>query len=88
MGEISYRRFPLRNLQVEVRDPSFVKLLEDGYRPILAESVEDRADHPEVLMVLAQDPKVVPDREVRLLLRAVLAVQVAILVALVIGLLR
>lgn len=80
---ISFHRMNMLRLHDEVRDPAFTRLIEDGYRPIMALPVqEDHKSYPEVCVVLAKTsaaPSLSP------LLIALAVIQVCALVAQVVG---
>lgn len=73
-------------IKQEVRDPAFVRLIEDGWRPIISQAVMVREGVWELVTVLAKPPPAVlaavPHAGLALVLLAlILAVQVSILVA-------
>lgn len=79
---ISVHRLSMRRLPDEVRDPSFSRMVEDGYRPVLVLPFEEREGVPEVFVVLSKvgtGPSLIP------MLIALAVIQVCALIAQVVG---
>jgi len=56
---VSVRRLRVRDLEAEVRDPAFQRLIDDGYRPLFTlpfvdEERGQRENDPDLYVIMAQ----------------------------------
>lgn len=80
---LSVHRLSMRRLQDDVRDPSFTRMIDDGYRPVMVLPFEEREGVPEVFVVLS--PSTTRARLSPVVI-ALVVIQACALIALVVGL--
>ena len=80
---LSVHRLSMRRLQDDVRDPSFTRMIDDGYRPVMVLPFEEREGVPEVFVVLS--PSTTRARLSPVVI-ALVVIQVCALIAQVVGL--
>ena len=86
MDQISVHVMAVARIRQEVRDPAFVRLIEEGWRPIIYQAIAIRPEVWELVIVLAKPPPAVlapiPHAGLALIaLALILASQIGILVA-------